>query len=509
MSGPYRIGPFVIDPARGLVTHDGKPVAVGQRAMALLLALIAAEGKPVAKADLMEAGWPGLAVEEGNLTVQIAALRKALGPGPQGQDWIVTVPRVGYRLMTTSPSAAVGVSATRPVVAVLPFQNLSGDADAEYFADGIVADIITALSRFRSLAVLSRNSSFAYRGRTIDTRTIAHDLGAGYLLEGSVRRSGDRLRITAQLVEGDGGVTLWTNRFDGDLSEIFDFQDRITESVATLVAPAIEASELVHSRQQRPESAATYDLFLRARAYIDDELVEGNAKGYALLTDALRREPDNALILAHAAWALEHRTAMGWPPIGPDDHEKCVEHARNGIRLANGNPRVMAHCAVALVQTGKDYDGGMAVIEQAAAANPNDLYVLTAAGVLTMHCGDLDRAMDYFDRALRLGGHEPHSRFALTGIAHVQILRGNFDAALDFAARSLAINDRFDASYWMLIAANAHLGRMEEAHVWREALLTIAPGITIARILRGQPAKYPERFAAILNGLRLAHLPEG
>ncbi len=464
MTDRSSIGPFTFDPVRGALTRDGTVTPLGQRGTALLTALFAAGGSAVSKADLMEAGWPGLAVEEGNLTVQIAALRKALGTGPQGQEWIVTVPRVGYRLIVPPADATIAEPAGRPVLAVLPFQNLSGDADSDYFADGIVADIITALSRFRSLAVLSRNSSFAYKGRAADTRTIAKELGAGYLLEGSVRRAGDRLRITAQLVDGANGTTLWTDRFDGDFSEIFDFQDRITESVATLVAPAIEASELAHSRRERPESAATYDLFLRARECINDESVAGNAKAIALLTEALKREPDNALLLSHAAWALEHGTAMGWPHIGPEERERCVEYARRGIRLADGNPRVMAHCAVALVQTGKDYDGGMAVIEQAARANPNDLYVLTAAGVLTMHCGDLDRAMDYFERALRLGPNDPFSRFALTGTAHVHVLRGNYPAALDSAARSLAINDRFDATYWMLIAANAHLGRMEQAH---------------------------------------------
>ena len=509
MSELHSLGPFHLDLARGALLRDGQALPVGQRGVALFAALAAARGKAVEKAVLMEAAWPGLAVEEGNLTVQIAGLRKALGVAANGQDWIVTVPRVGYRLVLPVAAPAEFDPASRPTLAVQPFENLSGDADSDYFADGVVADIITALSRFHRLAVVSRNSSFAYKGRVVDTRTIARELAATYLLEGSVRRAGNRLRITAQLVDGSLGTTLWTERFDGDTAEIFDFQDRITESVATLVAPAIEATELVQSRQRRPESITTYDILLRAKAFIDDETESGNRAAHGLLAEALGHEPDNGQILGHIVWALEHRCAMGWQPIGHDDVERCSEYARRGIRNAGGDSRVLAQCALGLIQPGRDYDGGMAVIEQAALHNPNDLYVLTAAGTITLHCGELDQALQFYHRALRLGQTDPVGRFALTGIAHAQIVRGNFTEALDFAARSLAINDRFDATYWMLIAANAHLGRIEQAQAFLRQLLALVPDITLSRIRAGQPARFPERIGGILDGLRLAGLPEG
>ncbi len=467
-----------------------------------------ADGKPVSKAELMEAGWSGIAVEEGNLTVQIAGLRKLLGPGPQGQDWIVTLPRLGYRLILPQKSPVVEAEVGRPTLAVLPFENLSGDADSDYFADGVVADIISALSRFRKLAVVSRNSSFVFKGRAVDTRAAAAALGAGYLLEGSVRRSGERLRITAQLVEGHSGVTLWTDRFEGGLADIFDFQDRITETVATLVAPAIEATELAQSRQKRPESISTYDILLRAKAFIEEETEQGNKAAHALLSEALIHEPDNAVILGHITWALEHRCAMGWPSIDPDDLGRCVAYARRGIRHAGGDAWVMAHCAMALIQPGRDYEGGMAVIGQAVQQNPNDLQVLTVAGVMNMHCGDLDTAMQYYDLALRLGQADPNARFVLTGIAHLHIVRGNYTEALHFATRSLAFNDRFDATYWMLIAANAHLGRLDVARDWLAVLLAIAPPVKISRILASQPSRYPDRFGPIIEGLRMAGFPD-
>ncbi|MEO8244944.1 MAG: winged helix-turn-helix domain-containing protein [bacterium] len=502
----FALGPFIFDPVRRTLTRDGTATDLGQRTADLLAALLDARGAPVSKADLMDSVWPDTTVEEGNLTVQIAQLRKLLGPGPDGHDWIVTVPRVGYRLIqSTTPASA---PAALPTLAVLPFQALSGEAETDYFADGIVADIITALSRFRLLSVVSRSSAFAYKGRNLDAREVAQALSATYLLEGSVRRAAGRLRITAQLVDGQTGGTLWSNRFDGDLAEVFEFQDRITETVATLVAPAIQAKELLQSRRKRPEHVTTYDTALRARALIDTEDEADNAAALILLQDALVREPDNGSILSLLTWALEHRNVMGWHPAGPDDVTCLIDYARRGIRNAAGDPLVMARCAVALIQVGKDYDAGMSVLEQAVQINPHDLYVRAHAGVMTLHCGELDRAMEHFAWMLRLGPTEPVSRFALTGSAHVQLVQGNNAAALDFATRSLAINDRFDATYWMLIAANAHLGRPDQARVWLNALLAISPDARVSRIVARQPARYSDRFTAVAEGLRLAGLAE-
>lgn len=504
----HAIGPLIFDPLQRTLTRDGAVMDLGQRAADLLLALLEAEGEPVPKAALLDRAWPGMAVEEGNLTVQIANLRKLMGADANGRDWIITVPRVGYRLAVPRMPAPRPAGHARPVVAALPFENLSGDADSDYFADGVVADILAALSRFGKLAVVSRNTSFVYKGQAKESRTVAAELGATYLLEGSVRRSGARLRITAQLVEGASGVTLWTERFEGDLADVFDFQDRITERVATIVAPAIEASELAQSRQTRPESILVYDILLRAKAFIDDETEAGNRAAHDLLEAALRQEPDNPLILGHIAWALEHRCAMGWPPIRPDDVQRCVDHARRGIGHAGGDARVMAQCAIALIQPGRDYDAGMAVIDQATKMNPNDLYVLQVAGVMNTHCGDLDVALHFFDRALRLGLPDSSIRFALTGTAHVNVIRGYHARALDYASRSLALNDRFDATYWMLIAAHAHLGQIDKARDWLKTLLAIAPDARLSRIVVAQSSRFPERFTPIVDGLRLAGFPE-
>lgn len=505
---PLTFGPFTLDPDRRSLARDGVVLELGQRGCALLLALLRAGGEPVSKAALLDQVWPDSTVEEGNLTVQVAQLRKLMGQDDAGRDWIVTVPRIGYRLIQTAPAPQPVATDPRPRIAVLPFHNVGVDADLTYFSDGVVSDIITALSQFRTIAVVSRNSAFAFRGQSRDSRETAAALGAGYLLEGTVQRGGQTLRITAQLVKGATGTTLWSQRFDGTLDEVFDFQDRITEAVATLVAPVIHASELALSRQRRAERGTSYDIALRAQALIDTETEADNAQALTLLGPLLHAEPDNGRVAGLAAWALEHRITMGWRSFGPDDLARSVELARRAIRLAPADPRVMSQCAVVLIQCGKDYVGGMAVIEEAARLNPNDLYVLCALGVMTAHCGDLDEAVGIFERARRLGPTDPSMRFALTCLGHIDILRGNHQAAIDHATRSLAINDAFDPTYWILAAANAHLGNMQAAQDWLAVVQRLSPGITISRIVAAQPARYPDRITAVADGLRLAGLPE-
>ena len=237
--GLISFGPFVLDRGAQALLSGGRPVALGQRGYALLDALARADGN-LSKTALMDAAWPGTIVEEGNLTVQIAALRKALGTRPDGSEWIVTVPRVGYRLVRSGeashPDAGI------PAMIVLPFHNLGGDPEQDYFADGIVDDLITALSRFTSFAVMGRSASFALKGRAADVPQLAAELGVRYVLEGSVRRARDRLRITAQLADGTSGAPLWAQQFDGTTEDVFEFQDRIVESIVGIVEPRIQRS---------------------------------------------------------------------------------------------------------------------------------------------------------------------------------------------------------------------------------------------------------------------------
>ena len=394
----------------------------------------------------------------------------------------------------------------RPSLAVLPFQNLSGDAAQDYFADGVVEDVITALSRFRSFAVIARNSSFVYKGRAVDVRQVSRELGVRYVLEGSVRRAGSRLRITAQLIDGATGAHIWAHNYDGAVEDIFDVQDRIIESVVAVIEPQIQQAEIERARRKRPENLGAYDLYLRALRNIHAASPENNAAALELLNRAIALDPGYAGALAVAAWGLEHRTSMGWPPVTADDRQRGLQFARAALAIGGDDPDVVAHCALVILALGREYDQGLEIVRRAVEANPNDAMVLTRAGICHLKGGSLDEAMTLLNRVIRLS---PGDTFAAkTGIANVHLCLGHYQDALDWAGRSLAENPRFDPTHWILIAANAHLGRLDEAKRALAVLLATVPGTTVARVARGQHTKDPHRTEVLIEGLRLAEMPE-
>ena len=393
-----------------------------------------------------------------------------------------------------------------PSLAVLPFDS-GDDSGLGGLADGIVDDIITALGRFRTFTVTARSSTLAYRGRAVDARQAAHELTARYLVEGSVRQAGERLRVSIQLIDGESGGHLWVEQFDGSPHEALELQDRVAATVAMRVERYVHESENVRSQAERPGSTAPYDVTLHAFTWT--KTAAENAAVYDELTEALALEPDDARLLAHAAGTIEQRIAMGWPPFGPDDRQRCRELARRGLLHAGGDAKVMADCGMALLQGAREYDWGLAVLESAVTTNPNDERVVVRAGVAHLHCGEIEQALAHFHRARALSPGNYGSAAALTGIAHAHIVLGNHAEARDWAMRSLAVNPVYDPTYWMLVAANAHLGRLDEARRHLAEFRRLMPEVTVASIRAGQPARDPRRIAPILVGLRLAGLPEG
>ena len=341
MAERIAFGPFAFDGATATLWRGNDVVPLGGRAAAVLRELLAADGAVVSKADLMEGAWPDTVVEEGNLAVQVATLRKVLGTRSDGTEWIATVARVGYRLLRDGEAERSGV----PVIAVLPFANLSSDPEQDYFVDGVVEDLITALSRFRTFVFVSRGSTFTYKDRAVDARDVSKALGARYLLQGSVRRAGTHVRVAAQLVEGASGVHLWAKNFDGNVEDVFDFQDRITESVVGLIEPQIRGAEVQRSRRKRPESLDAYDHYLRAlpsilhgtgivRAEQFDEAIE-------MLTNAIALDPTFAPALGLGAWAHEIRlTRGGIAPDGVDDAKLAINLIDRAL-AADGNDGIV------------------------------------------------------------------------------------------------------------------------------------------------------------------------
>lgn len=402
----------------------------------------------------------------------------------------------------------VTVEVRRPSVAVLPFDNMGGDSEQEYFADGVVEDIITALSRFKDFAVIARNSSFVYKGRAVDVREVSRELGVRYLLEGSVRRSGGRLRINAQLIDATTGAHLWADKFDGSVEDVFDFQDRITATVASIVEPTIRWAEIERSRRERPDSVEGYDLYLRALPMHMSQTEAASAEAVNLLLRAIELEPNNPTYLVYAGNAMLHRWSQGWPPIGEDDDTRGIELVERALSHARDDAVVLSLGSMMLIHNLKDYDRGLELSRRAVALNPNNLTVIMFAGIVQLHLGDLDEAIAYCEHAIRLSPAVDGAYWPLTAIAHAHMIRGEYDQAIAWAKRSISSNPSFVCTYWMLAAAHAHLGQVDEARRYLATLRKLTPEVTLKLIWDGQPNRDPNRLKAVLDGLRMAGLAE-
>jgi TolB-like protein len=289
-----KFGPFRLNLQCCTLFREGVPVPLRSRSFDILRELVLSRGSLVSKDDLMSRVWLGLVVEENTIQVHVSALRKALGEGVGGARYIVTVPGRGYRFISESVESKAAAHVTidavpapalpdKPSIAVLPFENMSGDPGQDYFIDGVVEDIITALSRFRQLFVIARNSSFAYRGKAVEIKQIGRELGVRYVLDGSVRKSGNRVRINAQLIDPLTGAHLWVDRLDGSLEDIFDLQDQVASRVAGAIAPTLEKAEIERVKRKPTENLDAYDCYLRAIASFNQLTREGASEALRLL----------------------------------------------------------------------------------------------------------------------------------------------------------------------------------------------------------------------------------
>jgi TolB-like protein len=387
----------------------------------------------------------------------------------------------------------------KPSIAVLPFQNMSGDSEQEYFADGMVEEIITALSRIRWLFVIARNSSFTYKGQAVDVKQVGRELGVRYVLEGSVRKAGGRVRITGQLIDAVTGAHLWADRFDGSLEDIFELQDKVAVSVAGIVEPTLQVSEIRRSAERPTSDLTAYDLYLRAVALASPWERNGIVAALDLLSRAIERDPRYGPALALAAMCHFNLHVSGWTNDPELNRREGVDLARQALQVASDDPGVLARAAYAVAYFGEDIDAPIELIDRALALNPSFANGWVISGTLRLWAGQPELAIDHFETSLRLS---PHARrtgtFMYIGMGHFFAQR--FEEAAAMLRRSLQEHAGWAPTYRFLAACYAHMGRLDEARATIERLKAVTPVI----VPNAMHWRNPEHRELFLSGLRLA-----
>jgi len=430
----------------------------------------------------------------------------------------IAEPVHAYRVKTngSEPGGPEAMAAVRPLaarpmrpsIAVLPFTNMSGDPEQEYFADGMVEDIITALSRFNQLFVIARNSTFTYKGRAVDIRQVAKELDVRFVLEGSVRKAGGRVRITGQLIDAASGAHLWADKFDGGVEDVFDLQDKITASVVGAIEPTLRKVEIERARRRPVENLDAYDLYLRALPHVYAFRPDENLKALELLNSAIALDPAYAPALAFAAWCYEQRLVRGWAAVGKDDARIAISLAQRAIAADGDDAMVMACAGFVLVMVGRDYDTGLHAVRRGLELNPGSGFVAFISATALLMGGFSEEALSQAERAIVLSPMDPGAFLFLTITALAHLFSGRPEQALEFAGRSAALYPDWDTTYWALVPAYVQLDRMAEARAALARLVSLSPGLTVSGARQRLPIRNTESLEVVLQSFRKAGLPE-
>jgi adenylate cyclase len=389
----------------------------------------------------------------------------------------------------------------KPSIAVLPFMNMDGDPE-DHFADGIVEEIIAALSRFRSLFVIARNSTFTYKGKAVDVRQVSRELGVRYVLEGSVRRAGDRIRIIAQLIDATTGRHIWTDRYDGDVTDIFDLQDQVTEAIVGALEPTITLSEIERAKRKRPDNLDAYDCVMRALPTIWSHDAEAIAEGLRLAEHAIALDPTYALPKALAAWCYAQRLSYLRTRNPAEDRSRATTLAHDAVRLDSSDPLVLT-CAGAAYSITMDYAVAQSLIEKALKLDPNSAWTCQRSGWINFYLRQYDTAIEHFNRAMRLSPVDPLMFNTFIGIGCAYIDKTKYDEAAHWIEKGLREQPDAVWAYRPLTAALFYAGRIEEAKLTCTTLLRHFPDLTVTGLLESAPgsdfmrAKYAEAFRAL------------
>lgn len=492
----------------------------------LLEYLIRNRGRVVGKDDLWASVWGGRIVSESALTTRINAVRSAVNDSGEQQRLIRTFPRKGVRFVgdvredagTPEPGGTqTGLSAVNGAgallegtsIAVLPFTNMSGDPEQDYFADGIAEEIITALSRCRSLFVIARNSSFTYKGRAVDVRQVARELGVRYVLEGSVRRWADRLRFSGQLIDATTGVHIWADRFEGSNDNVFGLQDQITESVVAAIEPTLQLAEINRLKHKSPTNLDVYDLVLRAQQLQYQFTKESLAAALGYLDRALELAPDYAPAMAQAAFCYSERRDQGWADDLAAEAKEGLRLAARAVELSKDDGNVFWMAAFAMLRLQMDAHQAKVLAYRSLQLNPNSAVALSVTGRIEASLGNTDRALELLHRADRLSPRDPRGWFMTGGgTAYTYFQAGRYDESVAAARSALIHNPRFTVALRNLAASLVRLDRCDEAMEAMRALRHIEPQLTL-RSLRQRMLNVEEHlWLDYADALRAAGLPE-
>jgi TolB-like protein/Tfp pilus assembly protein PilF len=513
----------VLDTDRRELRRGSEPIAVEPQVLDLLIYLVQNRDRVVSKDDLVASVWGGRIVSDAALTSRIYAARKAVGDNGQLQKLIRTIPRKGLRFVGevraessgNEPAAAPPPDDTeqsrptlslpdRPAIAVLPFTNMSDDPELEYFSDGMSEDLITALSKLRWFFVIARNSSFIYKGKAVHIKRVAEDLGVGYVLEGSVRKGRDRVRITAQLNDVATGSHIWAERYDRDLADVFAIQDEITEAIVATIEPHLYAAENFHARHRAPGSMDAWGLVMQGLSHFWRVTRQDNAVAQALLEKAIAIDPNYGQALGVLAASQTFGAYMGWSNMAAT--VPIAERAAlAAIRADSEDP--WAHYALGCVHLlMRRFDDSLAELELALSLNPNFALTQGIYAFAVALCGDWEKADEAARRALRLSPRDPCSAFYYGIASYAQFVGRNYEETMRLARTSLRLREDHAPSHRMLTAAAAMAGQPEVAAAALQGLRRAQPNFSLAWIADNIPFKRNADREHYLEAFRRAGL---
>jgi len=516
----------LLDLARRELVRASKVIGTAPQVFDLLVFLAQRRERVVSKDELINAIWTGRIVSESTLASHISAARKAVGDDGQQQRVLRTVARKGFRFVAdvtehklmsatdiepappTQNSAPSPDLPSKPSIAVLPFVNLSGDQEQDYLADGVVEDIIVALSQYRWLFVVARNSSFTYKNRMVDVKQVGRELGVRYVLEGSWRTAKNRVRITGQLIDTTSGTHHWAGRFEGVVGDIFALQDQFTEAVVGAIAPQLELAEIDRARHKSTENLDAYDYYLRGIAKLHQGTRETIDQAITLLKHAIKIDPEFASAYAMAAWCYCWRKANGWMIEQEQETSAGILLARQAVEFQRGDAVALTRSGHAIGYLANDLDSGIALLDKALALNPNLSATWFLGAFLRLWNGETVAAIDHFTRAMRLSPLDPELYRMQGGISVAYLFTGHFDTATSWAEKACRELPNFLLAVGVLAASNALSGRINEAHQAMDRMRQLDPNLCLSNINDWLPIRRSADLALLTDGLRLAGMPE-